>query len=175
MVPAVLPLVPVGLVLVGFVLAGFVLVGFALGSLEGLDDFSIVPFTSTRWFRYFDQLLLLDPIRSRLLPVIEPVVPLVPVPEGWRDPLSHPAAQTTASARPAASGPSERPDPPEADAILPFRPTTRSRMAEFRAPAKRPGARQTAPKRPGSAQLPRRGPTVIPDTADLCGELPYKA
>jgi hypothetical protein len=79
MVPAVLPLVPVGLVLVGFVLVGFVLVGFALGSLEGLDDFSIVPFTSTRWFRYFDQLLLLDPIRSRLLPVIEPVVPLVPV------------------------------------------------------------------------------------------------
>ena len=52
-VPAVLPLVPVGFVLVGFVLVGFVLVGFvlvgfALGSLDGLDPFSIVPFTSTR-------------------------------------------------------------------------------------------------------------------------------
>lgn len=52
-VPAVLPLVPVGFVLVGLVLVGFVLVGFVLvglvGSLDGLDDaFSIVPFTSTR-------------------------------------------------------------------------------------------------------------------------------
>jgi hypothetical protein len=43
-VPAVLPLVPVGLVLVGLVLVGFAL----LGSLEGFDPlFSSMPRTST--------------------------------------------------------------------------------------------------------------------------------
>src|SRR5438477_1407194 len=104
-----------------------------------------------------------------------PEVPPVPAPEGCSDPPSHPATQTTASARAGPSAPSERLDPPEADVLLPFRPTTRSRMAGFRTPAKRPGARRMTSKRPGSAQLPRRGPTVIPDTADLCGELPYKA
>ena len=78
-VPAVLPLVPVGFVLVGFVLVGLVLAGL-LGSLDGLDDaFSIVPFTSTRWFRYFDHVLLLDPVKSRLLSLSELVDPLVPV------------------------------------------------------------------------------------------------
>jgi hypothetical protein len=48
-VPAVLPLVPVGFVLVGFVLVGFVLVGFALlVSLDWLEPlFSSVPRTST--------------------------------------------------------------------------------------------------------------------------------
>lgn len=78
-VPAVLPLVPVGFVLVGLVLVGLVLVGL-LGSVDGLDDaFSIVPFTSTRWLRYFDHVLLLDPVRSRLLLLNELLDPLVPV------------------------------------------------------------------------------------------------
>jgi hypothetical protein len=76
-VPDVLPLVPVGFVLVGLLVVGLVLDGF--DSLDGLDDFSIVPFTSTRWFRYFDHELLLDPVSSRLLPLSELVDPLVPV------------------------------------------------------------------------------------------------
>lgn len=77
-VPAVLPLVPVG-----FVLVGFVLVGFALGSFDGFSPplFSSVPRTSTLWFRYFDQslLLLLDAISASELPLNEPLVPVVPV------------------------------------------------------------------------------------------------
>src|SRR4051794_26779291 len=61
-----------------------------------------------------------------------PAAPDVPpVPEGCRDPLSHPAAQTTASVRAPASAPSERFDPPETDVLPSFRPTTRSRMAGF--------------------------------------------
>jgi hypothetical protein len=74
-VPAVLPLVPVG-----FVLVGLVLVGFALDSLDGDSFFSSVPRTSTRWLTYLDQslvelVLVLDAIRSRSL-LSEPLVPV---------------------------------------------------------------------------------------------------
>jgi hypothetical protein len=105
------------------------------------------------------------------LPGITPLPP----PEGCRDRPPQPAAQATVRA----SAPSEAVDLPQAGTRLPFRGATSPRMAGFPGGQQHVGAAwrpsETLRFRRSAAPLPRRAPTVMADTADLCGELPYKA